>query len=318
MSMVDELPHPNLLKREELCGQSPATTALWCSPSVLQAVTGLLPYPVSAQEQPLADKINTLVVVGGGTLLDRAKYFRATFCPALRLWAVPSLYGSGAEVSPVCVLNNCGAKEIHMGTQFLPDAIAYLPELAGLAPAHVRHWGRGDIWAHALEAILSPLASHDTACMASALLTEMMDYPVSDAQGWFERSAVACQLQAASSVGLVHGIAHTLEPLLRAAHPGQVWSHARLCSLLLAPVFDFNRLHADKVECIFRPLGLSPDAVRRSLSAWFVHADYEWLCPMITTHWMSILRDRCTRTNGVLVKPAHRAFFEAYTGKGDV
>jgi len=314
MSRADELTSATPLNRAELCSLNPATTALWCSSAVAEAVAQVLPYHTWAPSEPLPDSVDTLVVVGGGTLIDRAKFFRAKNHPTLRLWAVPSLYGSGSEVSPIAVLDEGGVKEIHMGAEFLPDAHGYLPELAKIAPAHVRHWGRGDIWAHALEALLSPLALSTTTASAARLLHDMLAQPVTDAAQWFERSANACRLQAASSVGLVHGMAHTLEPVLRAAHPRQHWGHARLCALLLAPVFDFNRLHADKVDCIFQPLGLSPEAVRRALSAWFVHADYDLLRPHLVSHWMTILRDRCTRTNGVLVKPAHLNFFAGYAG----
>jgi alcohol dehydrogenase class IV len=302
------------LSHAELCSLSPATTALWCSAPVAASVKEMLPYTHYKPLLPLPDSVNTLVVVGGGTLIDRAKFFRARNHPTLRLWAVPSLYGSGSEVSPIAVLDWGGVKEIHMGMEFLPDAYGCMPELAGLAPAHVRHWGRGDIWAHALEALLSPLASSTTTASAARLLHDMLAQPVTDAAQWFERSANACRLQVASSVGLVHGMAHTLEPVLRAAHPEQGWGHARLCALLLAPVFNFNRLHADKVDCIFQPLGLSAEAVRRALSAWFVHADYDLLRPHLASHWMTILRDRCTRTNGVLVKPSHLPFFAGYAG----
>src|SRR5690349_15346693 len=70
--------------------------------SVRSIVLRELSWPlVDFRAIPLGTK--TLVVVGGGTLIDRVKLLRKTHRPALKLIAIPSIWGSGAEVSPIAV-----------------------------------------------------------------------------------------------------------------------------------------------------------------------------------------------------------------------
>ena len=60
------------------------------------------------------------IVAGGGTLIDRAKVFRRNNWPALNLVAIPTIWGSGAEVSPVAVLTGA-KKDIHFTDDLIPD-----------------------------------------------------------------------------------------------------------------------------------------------------------------------------------------------------
>ena len=101
------------------------TTELWVTPAVRARVT-------------------EVICIGGGTLLDIAKAWRADRSPAIRLIAVPSVWGSGAEVSPIVVLNDGGKKMIRMDDRFLPDEVVYWPELAQGLPERVARAGCGD------------------------------------------------------------------------------------------------------------------------------------------------------------------------------
>ena len=78
------------------------------------------------------------------------------------------------------------------------------------------------------------------------MIKEMITLPLGNDPRWFELSARACAGQARTSVGLVHGIAHTLEHHLRVEFPKAGWGHAQLCSLFLRPVIEFNRQHSPK------------------------------------------------------------------------
>ena len=74
----------------------------------------------------------TLIVIGGGA--DRCREgFRAG--PAgSALVAIPSIWGSGAEASPVAITQDGARKMIRCGAQYLPDFRVRWPELAESRP----------------------------------------------------------------------------------------------------------------------------------------------------------------------------------------
>ena len=89
-----------------------------------------------------------LVVIGGGTLIDETKVWRLEQSPELTLIAIPSIWGSGAEASPIAVRNRGGKKDIRVDKKLLPDARAVWPELAAtISPERVR-FACGDSWSH--------------------------------------------------------------------------------------------------------------------------------------------------------------------------
>ncbi len=89
----------------------------------------------------------------------------------------------------------------------------------------------------------------------------MLQLPISVCFNWLDASGKACALQARSSVGLIHGIAHTLEPELTRAYPGEFWGHSRLCSLFLYPVLTFNRQSSPKCSKLCADFGVDFDEV---------------------------------------------------------
>jgi alcohol dehydrogenase class IV len=130
----------------------------------------------------------------------------------------------------------------------------------------------------------------------AGLMQEMIEVGVGKDARWFELSARAAAAQARSSVGLVHGIAHTLEPLL----PG--WGHARLCATYLAPVLRFDA----------RSQKTLPRGVEEEAGKLFDRSKYEQTLPVLQDAWRDVLRDRNTRTNATLVRAADLQFFLEY------
>lgn len=271
------------------------TTIAWTTPRAA------LPFTAWTPEQPLPANARTLVVAGGGTMLDEAKRFVHDEAPQLRLIAIPTIWGSGAEASPVVVLNRGGAKEIRMGEEYLPHARAVWPEHAGTVPPERARAACGDAWAHALEGFLSPLATEALRDDIAQIVRDMLDTGIGNDARWFELSARAAAAQARSSVGLVHGIAHTLE-----AATG--FGHARLCATYLRPVFAFDR-RVEKVEALLRTHGLNGEAIASATAQLFDADDYRATLPQLEQLWPSVLRDRNTRTNATLVRAADLPFF---------
>jgi alcohol dehydrogenase class IV len=284
-------------------------TVVLATRSVSEKAAESLPFKHSTGLDYLPNDLDTLIVIGGGTLMDEAKAWRAGHAPKTRLIAIPSLWGSGAEVSPVAVLNRQGKKEIHVGDALIPDIFCLWPELASSIPENIARYACGDAWSHALEGFLSPLASsllqHDLA----EVIKEMLKLPLGKDPRWFEPSARACAGQARSGVGLVHGIAHNLEGCLRAEFPEAGWGHAKLCSLFLWPVMEFNRHHSTKWECLMQQYNLDEEATLKFLQDLHEPDVYAQALPFLQQHWMDILRDPCSRTNSALVRPASKRFF---------
>jgi alcohol dehydrogenase class IV len=176
------------------------------------------------------------------------------------------------------------------------------PELAATIPAERARMACGDVWAHALEGFLSPLAKPELRRELAGLLQEMLRLPLGNDPAWFDVSAQACAAQARSSVGLVHGIAHTLE------EKGP-WGHAQLCATYLLPVMRFNLEVSAKPQALLAEFAIDRDAVLRALSALHDPETYRRSLPVLSENWKSVLRDPSTRTNCALVRPQHLDFF---------
>ncbi|MCH8242565.1 MAG: MarR family transcriptional regulator [Planctomycetes bacterium] len=141
-------------------------------------------------------------------------------------------------------------------------------------------------------------------------MRQMLALPLSNDARWFELSARACAGQTRSSVGLTHGIAHTLEGPLRQAQPEEDWHHAKLCSVFLWPVMCLNRTESEKWSQLVGDQDLDPGAAEAVLRSLFDRECYEKALPTLVQHWRAVLRDRCTRTNSALVRPAHLRYFQ--------
>lgn len=276
---------------------------VWCTPSAARRLADWTGWNVSA-EPPSLDSTEWLVAAGGGSLLDRAKILRSGH-PHVKLAALPTIWGSGAEASPIAVVTTEGKKIVRMAPTLVPDIVIREPRFAESLPASRKARACGDAWSHALEGFLSPLGTDETRADLAVVMRRMSSTPMEDATAWLELSALACAGQSQTSVGLVHGIAHSLEVPLG-------WGHARLCSLFLLPVMTFNRSASPKWS-LLSANGVDETIVVRVIRGLFDPADYAEALPVLQERWPAILRDPCTRTNSALVRPADVAFFESFT-----
>jgi alcohol dehydrogenase class IV len=285
------------------------------SKSVRSIVSKQFSWPLIDRVDALPLEAETLVVVGGGSLIDRVKIFRNTDRASLKLIAIPSIWGSGAEVSPVAVLNGT-AKDIHLSDHLIPDHYVVWPELAQNAPIDLLHFACGDVWAHALEAFTSPLATRAIRSKAAELMNEIAQYPLAFDERWFDVSAAACLLQARSSVGLIHGFAHVLEPKLQSSDLAANWGHAKLCSTFLLPVLRFNLSLSPRVQCLAEEFGLDLGKVLATAKALFLPEEYASAMTEAERNWEGVARDRCSRTNCVLVRRESIEFFRRFRTGG--
>ena len=293
---------------DELTAFPLGETEMWVQNAVLAEVRERLPFEVGETLRPGADT-RRVIVVGGGTLLDGVKGWWADHRPDLELIAVPSIWGSGAEVSPIVVRTVDGRKSVRVGEEFVPTRVAYLPELSSLVPPDRAISACGDCWSHALEGFLSPLASVELRKEIARLIAEMLAVEPGNSPEWFRLSSRACRAQSQSSVGLVHGFAHVLEGPLSKARTDEYWGHAALCSLFLRPVLDFDCEEGQKALKLFEDYSIDLDRVLRVASELHDPSAYETVVPFLEEHWNAILRDQCSRTNVRLVRRSHIDFF---------
>jgi hypothetical protein len=294
----------------------PEPVVVWTSLATAARVRDALPQPIvmPARDAPLPAGAATLIVVGGGTLIDHAKWLRHEARAPLQLVACASVWGSGAEVSPIAVVNREGKKLFAMGEGVAPDVRVVWPELAySLSDAAVRR-ACGDAFAHAVEGVLSPLADDMLVERGGALIRRMLATGLVRDAAWFDLSAEACLLQAASSVGLVHGVAHVLEGPLAQAHPelGARAGHAGLCATFVWPVLrlleSLSPTFGERCERARVSRSVLLDAVRALHDAEL----YKCALPLLETHWRSVLRDPCTRTSCALIRPQAIDFFREH------
>ncbi len=302
---------PAVWTRQHLLDQDLGNVALWVTPAVAvrQRVREVLPWPFADVSLGILPGTDTVVVVGGGSLIDMAKRQRHESAPSVRLVAIPSIWGSGAEASPIVVTAGADRKEGRKDDGYLPDARVEWPELAMDLPASLVRYACGDTWAHALEAFLSPLANEALHQEASAILADLLTLPLANDPRWFAASVRACVAQSNASVGLVHGIAHTLEPVLLEEQDVYGWGHARLCSTFLWPVLALEQSASPKPRDYAERYSVDLPAVTARARDLFDERDYDAALPTLEATWSKVLRDPCTRTNCMVVKGEHLAFF---------
>jgi len=294
---------------EQLLQSAEAPVAVLASPSVAARIGALLPWPQVARFEDVPAATATLVAVGGGTLLDAVKIARADTRPDLKLVAIASLWGSGSEASPVAVAWDGERKIGRLEPALAPDARVEVAELAQSLPDNLALDGCGDAWSHTLEAFLSPLATEDVRAACAALMRDMLAVGVGTDPRWFELSARACALQASAGVGLIHGIAHTLEGPLRAEFPARKWGHALLCRIYLQPVLALNRSLNDKWTSFAQTHGVPAADVERTMAALHDPEAYAETLDLLAANWKRVLRDPLTRTNSALVRRGHLDHF---------
>jgi alcohol dehydrogenase class IV len=293
------------MTREQLSSLDKKRTWVITSGDRNRSVLEKMGFQVSGNET-IPEEMKTILIAGGGKSLDKWKYkLRDLAASKHTLIAIPTIWGSGSEVSSICVIDRKDRKEIFMDQAYLPDRYSYLKEFSDSIPQHLAKNACGDVWAHALEGFISPLASDKLRQDFSVLIGEL--YLMTDFRDfrWFALSSQASYYQSQASVGLIHGMAHVLEPLI-----GQTnWGHARLCATLLYPVFKFNEMYSDKLALLATEFAVDLPYLFEKLQVFFDHEDYDFCLSFIRDNWKTILKDQCSRTNGVLVRPKHLSFF---------
>jgi 1-propanol dehydrogenase len=283
---------PRQLALTDLGAEFPGNLVAWVTPSAQERFAYLPSAPIGA----LPPSADVLLAIGGGSIIDQAKWAAKGASATIPIIALPTIWGSGAEASPIVVLTSAAGKKIHVGEHLLPDARILVNGITDTASPDLLRWASADVWAHALEGFLSPLADGETRTQLAAVMTELtrMDPTTAFEGEWFGQSAAACSLQAQASVGLAHGIAHQIEAV-------SGFGHARVIAAALPVVLEMHS-DTDRYAELLAEYGLSADAIHSAIHHLASDDDMDIIRPLVASHWQQILRDPCTRTNGFLVR----------------
>jgi len=294
-----------------LTSEDLGSAVIWTIPPLVDKIKKVLQYPIIVYPSSFPDKYNldSLIVVGGGMLIDESKIWRINNKSPIKLIAIPSIWGSGAENSRVAVKNENGKKIIFIGDEYLPDIRVQWTELAEDLDDNLIRNACGDVWAHTLESFLSPIANDLIRQEAARILHILTDKDFCIDAEWFEISAQSSAVQSKSSVGLIHGMSHILEGKLLLDTGAVKYGHAALCRYLLLPVMRYNFKHTDKVVTLFDRYEINSVKIINKMMELYDIRSYKIIRPFIEKHWKEILREPMTRTNCTLVRSGHLNFF---------
>jgi alcohol dehydrogenase len=204
--------------------------------------------PTVSSVQALADQArsqaaSTVVAIGGGSALDSGKIAAAMLGHAapvadfllcanpvtrsVRLIAVPTTAGSGAEVTRTCVLSHEGRKSWMWDAALVPDTVVLDPALTVGLPEAVTVATGLDAFVHAVEAFTNVNRDNvaDKAALAAiATITTALPRVVADPENLEGRRAM---LEAATTAGvaidrcntaLAHCVGHAIAGFSKIPH----------------------------------------------------------------------------------------------------
>lgn len=247
-----------------------------------------------------------IVIVGGGFQIDRLKKVTKDFDSEKNILVIPTLFGSGAEVSSVCVVNENDKKIIYNNSKYLPEYYYYSSSFIETWNLEIIKNGIGDLLSHFYEGILSPLRkiSHEDK------ITEFYESSIrqitkADLFSLYEISNQANKIQLEASVGLIHSIAHIVEPKLINV------GHACICRNLLLPVMSYN-LRSPIVKEKLMKFGISEKLVIEQCRSLFDKEQYSTIYNTSKKHWSEILSDPFSKLNSSRVKTDAIKYLEQF------
>jgi alcohol dehydrogenase class IV len=212
---------------------------------------------LAAEHEP-----DTIVAVGGGSIIDGAKLVRAVYeNPALdltsgkpppaaqpqqapQLVAIPTTAGSGAEASQAAVVLDTArhAKIPLVSPSFVPSIVILDPTATATLPAAMTLYSGIDALAHAVEAFVSRISTPLVRLLAATairsvlsalppLLGRLDDLALRETM--LDAAYLAGLCQSSASTGLAHALAHPLGALLGVGH-------AQAAGFLLPRAMRFN------------------------------------------------------------------------------
>jgi hypothetical protein len=233
--------------------------------------------------QALADGVDHIIALGGGSAIDGAKTIALMVGQNESLWnfedqgdnwtkvneagilpliAIPTTAGTGSEVGRAAVIldQEAQVKKIIFHPKMLPVEVLLDPALTIGLPSFITAFTGMDALAHNLEAYCSPnyhpMAS-GIALEAIRLISENLELAVKDGNNFCARESMlvaSCMGATAFQKGLgaMHALAHPLGALYHA-------HHGLLNAILMPYILQANQSRiSSKIHPLCRYIGLEP------------------------------------------------------------
>ena len=220
---------------------------------------------LAAQGTALVQKFqpDTVVALGGGSVMDCAKAMIWFSGKSIPLVAIPTTSGSGSEVTDFSVLTHNGSKHPLVDKALLPAMAILDGDLLHTLPKSIIADAGFDIIAHALESYVATGAGTMSKALArEAFLTALEKLPASYRGDTTVRQDIHLAATMAgvafsqSGLGLCHAMAHSLGGSFHIPH-------GRLNAILLPAVVEQNTAaHSDYADLARRAgLGAAADTI---------------------------------------------------------
>lgn len=239
-----------------------------------EVFTDIVPDPtienvVSGVEKLAVFKPTVMIALGGGSAIDAGKAIKLmgvklNMIPKLELVVIPTTSGTGSEVTNFSVITNKkeNLKYPLVDDALQPDKAILDARLVKTVPPRVTADTGMDVLTHALEAYVSTDATEISDALAEKaadLVFTYLERAYKDGNDMEARekihyaSCIAGLAFNQASLGLCHGIAHTVGGKLH-------YSHGRINGILLPSVVQYNGNESqralDKYAFLARKLGL--------------------------------------------------------------
>ncbi|MGP0062369.1 MAG: iron-containing alcohol dehydrogenase family protein [Isosphaeraceae bacterium] len=253
-----------------------STTAAWRAPllakiqraSACEVVVWPGGEPTGAAVAGLRDRVvafapNWIVGVGGGSVLDAAKFVWAQYeHPEVdwsvagardvgpghkaRLALVPTTAGSGSEASQTAILIAPGGEKVaYLSTHWVPGLVVLDPSITATLPAAVTVSTGFDALAHAVESAVSVLSHSLLRGLSAAAIRGVLHHlprsvrapqDLASREGMQAAAYLGGLCQSTASTGAAHALAHAAGRLFRTPHsvgttlflpPTMAWNHQK-------------------------------------------------------------------------------------------
>ena len=213
---------------------------------------------LAAQGTALVQKFqpDTVVALGGGSVMDCAKAMIYFSGQAIPLVAIPTTSGSGSEVTDFSVLSHQGSKHPLVDKALMPAVAILDGDLLSTLPKSIIADAGYDIVAHALESYVATGAGAISKALArDAFVTAMEKLPASYRGDTGVRQDIHLAATMAgiafsqSGLGLCHAMAHSLGGRFHTPH-------GRLNAILLPAVVEHNTAAYKTYAALARSAGL--------------------------------------------------------------
>ncbi|HVZ57732.1 MAG TPA: iron-containing alcohol dehydrogenase family protein [Chitinophagaceae bacterium] len=196
---------------------------------------------LAAQLKDEFGTISGIIGIGGGSTMDLAKAVSLMMTnpgssadyqgwdlvrqPGVYKAGIPTLSGTGAEVSRTCVLTG-PTRKLGMNSDFTPfDQIVLDPELTAGAPVNQRFYTGMDCYIHCIESLQGTYLNEFSKSYGEKAL-ELCQYVFLQKDGWDEESDDKLMMAsyaggmsiAYSQVGVAHAVSYGLSYLLGTKH----------------------------------------------------------------------------------------------------